>query len=617
MGEVWLGRDTLTDNLAAVKLVASDAPEVARTQFEREWRAIARLDHPNIVHLYEVGPAHLATAYIDGPSLQRRLQSPIDPSVAIDWTLQVASALGHAHAQGVVHRDVKPANVLLDSRGNAFLADFGLALFDEDAEAQRGGTPKYMAPEQWEQSKVGPAADQFALGRTLLAMLIGGPPPTQASEGFALLREDLPAALIAALQRALHHQPDKRFASVSDFAVALAAVDLGGLGAVNRLATTKRDADAFAWAAGCHHKQQVGHDLERTDTRISELVRGGQVDEDAWQEFQAQTSYAEFGWAMYGRPGRLGSLDTAAAVARASEVVVLLHGWGCTRDVWARIAQQLCRDNAEVLVLTPDVQGFGESVFDQPWPSRPHTAPDGFYTAIKHWLALLGLHDLPTVIVGHSMAGIAVLAGEDAPDTRRPYRVSIAPPWLSTRPLMWWWVKIGTLLLIALSYLGPAFRLVTDSVSMGKTSDRIAPHVRTEMIHNMRRIDRTVLGRIAQGIGLGLEPSAEAIHRTIIIAGDEDPMLTADPIFAAAARIGIPRSHVRVLSTASHYPHIEDPEHPEHTARNSAEIVACIDDLLMSCRDPTLMYGGLRRPEPADLHRESADSDTLAYLVDD
>src|SRR5277367_5986257 len=151
MGEVWLAKHRVTGGVSAVKLLhpAVASRERAQRFFARERRAIARLAHPHIVALHGMGDGFIATAYIDGADLSRRMQTPIEPRVAVRFALQIASALEHAHVRGIVHRDVKPSNILVDRRGNAYLTDFGLAaLMDDDAAQERAGTPAFMPPEQ-------------------------------------------------------------------------------------------------------------------------------------------------------------------------------------------------------------------------------------------------------------------------------------------------------------------------------------------------------------------------------------------------------------------------------------------------------------------------------------
>ena len=140
MGEVWLARHSRTRGMAALKLLRDDrsrSRERMQRFFARERRAVARLSHPNVVPLFDVGPEYIAMRFIDGPTLARRIATPISPGMALDVAIQIASALTHAHACGVVHRDVKPSNILLDSLGNAYLADFGLAALFHDLREPR------------------------------------------------------------------------------------------------------------------------------------------------------------------------------------------------------------------------------------------------------------------------------------------------------------------------------------------------------------------------------------------------------------------------------------------------------------------------------------------------
>src|SRR5262249_17499097 len=150
------------------------------------------------------------TAYADGGDLARRLHTPLPAADAVRLTLQVAAALEHAHARGVVHRDVKPGNILLDRRGNAFLADFGLAFVAGGTGHHAAGTPQYMAPEQ-HGGVATAAADQYALARTLMEMLVGERVPVDRYAALALLPPSVPGALRTILDRATAAVPEKRF----------------------------------------------------------------------------------------------------------------------------------------------------------------------------------------------------------------------------------------------------------------------------------------------------------------------------------------------------------------------------------------------------------------------
>ncbi len=191
MGVVHQGRDAALGRDVAIKMLGAgeaSVPAEELERFAREARAAARLDHPNVVGLIEVGlhqgRPFIVMDYVEGETLEAALRSVrMAPRRIADVLRQLALALDHAHDQGIVHRDVKPQNVLLDARGTPRLADFGLAR-DLEAGAQLTktgqvlGTPAYMAPEQAsaELGQQGPRTDVYALGAVLYRALTGRPP---------------------------------------------------------------------------------------------------------------------------------------------------------------------------------------------------------------------------------------------------------------------------------------------------------------------------------------------------------------------------------------------------------------------------------------------------------
>ena len=189
-GTVYWAHDPVLDRDVALKVPRAavlEKPE-ARARFLREPKAAAQLRHPNIVPVYDAGTDgehyYIASAYIEGRTLEHVIaEDRPDFRRAAEIVRDLASAVHYAHGTGVIHRDVKPANIMIDERGQALLMDFGLARLEsaEEKLTQDGslmGTPAYMAPEQADASfgEVGPASDQYALGVVLYELLCGEPP---------------------------------------------------------------------------------------------------------------------------------------------------------------------------------------------------------------------------------------------------------------------------------------------------------------------------------------------------------------------------------------------------------------------------------------------------------
>ncbi|MFN0178351.1 MAG: protein kinase domain-containing protein [Gemmatimonadales bacterium] len=191
MATVFLARDVKHDRAVAIKVLHPElSASIGADRFEREIRLAAKLQHPNILGLYDSGSTegllYFVMPFIQGESLRDRLdrdgQLPIDD--AVQYTLEIADALGYAHAQNIVHRDIKPENILI-SNGHALVADFGIARAAHESGGQKLtqtgmaiGTPVYMAPEQAAGETVGPTADIYSLGCLLYELLAGEPPFT-------------------------------------------------------------------------------------------------------------------------------------------------------------------------------------------------------------------------------------------------------------------------------------------------------------------------------------------------------------------------------------------------------------------------------------------------------
>jgi len=188
MASVYLGRDTELDRLVALKVLseALAADDAFRQRFEREARLAARLSHPNLVGVYDVGEDEgrpfIVLEYVEGENLAELLsrRGRLAPDEARGLALQAARALAHVHEAGLVHRDVKPQNLILRGDGMLKLADFGIARAAEaTALTQAGtilGTAAYLAPEQALGEEVTAAADVYSLGAVLYELVTGQPP---------------------------------------------------------------------------------------------------------------------------------------------------------------------------------------------------------------------------------------------------------------------------------------------------------------------------------------------------------------------------------------------------------------------------------------------------------
>jgi serine/threonine protein kinase len=227
MGLVTKARDRRLDRLVAIKRVRSEfgSSKQALQRFLTEARAIAQLNHFNIVQVYDYGRdktgPFLVLEYVDGPTLAEQLQAgPMDPAAAIDLACELCDGLAKAHEKGIIHRDIKPANILLTPDGHPKLTDFGLARQSEkdDGHTKAGaalGTLDFMAPEQRRNAKAAdPRSDLWSLAATLYQTLTGKSPRV-------IRLDDVPTALREVLNKALADDPQMRFASAIDLRDAL------------------------------------------------------------------------------------------------------------------------------------------------------------------------------------------------------------------------------------------------------------------------------------------------------------------------------------------------------------------------------------------------------------
>jgi serine/threonine-protein kinase len=231
MGVVYKATQLALERPVALKVIARELAdkEGFRERFLRESRLAARLDHPSVVPVYDAreedGELIVAMRLVEGGDLRQLIQreGPLTPARAIGLLGQVADALDAAHAAGIVHRDVKPHNILVEG-DRAYLSDFGLAKAIEGtgdgSSASIVGTVEYMAPEQWRGEKVGSAADIYSLGCVLYEALTGIAPFARKD---ADTEPEIPKGIDAVIERAVAKDPADRYQTAGELIAAAAA----------------------------------------------------------------------------------------------------------------------------------------------------------------------------------------------------------------------------------------------------------------------------------------------------------------------------------------------------------------------------------------------------------
>jgi serine/threonine-protein kinase len=241
MSTVYLARDTTLDRSVAVKVMHREMSEQADQleRFRQEARAVAKLSHPNVVSVIDAGEdggyPYIVFEYVEGETLKQRINrvGALDPQEALAYAIEIARGLSVAHARQMVHRDIKPQNVLIDVEGRAKLTDFGISRqLEQDGMTATGrvlGTTDYVAPEQAMGHGVDPRSDVYSLGVVLYEMLVGQVPfhaDSQVGVAMKHVNEDLPdvqqrrpelsAAAALVVERATAKDPARRYQDIGD-----------------------------------------------------------------------------------------------------------------------------------------------------------------------------------------------------------------------------------------------------------------------------------------------------------------------------------------------------------------------------------------------------------------
>jgi serine/threonine protein kinase len=247
MGAVFLAEDLRLGRMVAIKVLRAELADEASVvgRFTREARIAAGLDHPNIIPIYAVEQAgdfhYFVMKHVSGRTLDELLQgTPLPVEQTREILCQAADALAHAHERGIVHRDVKPSNIMLDDQGRVLLMDFGISKALESgtqytSTGQMIGTPRYVSPEQALGGALDGRSDQYSLAIVGYEMLTGSLPLTGDSVHVLMykhvhempapvrsVRAEVPPAVSNALQRALAKKPEQRFPTMQEFAAAIA-----------------------------------------------------------------------------------------------------------------------------------------------------------------------------------------------------------------------------------------------------------------------------------------------------------------------------------------------------------------------------------------------------------
>jgi serine/threonine protein kinase len=252
MAVVYRANDSRLVRDVAIKVIRkgafpADHMDRILRRFEREAKALARLSHPNIMKVHDYGEhegsPYFVMEYLPGGTLKKKMGKPMQWEQALRLILPIAEALDYAHSQKMIHRDVKPSNILLTERGQPLLTDFGIAKILEVEEGQTltntgmgVGTPEYMSPEQWK-GQASPRSDIYSLGVILYELLAGRKPYIADTPADLLLKQateplprlstfakGLPSNVEKILFKALERKPEDRFASMAEFASALEAL---------------------------------------------------------------------------------------------------------------------------------------------------------------------------------------------------------------------------------------------------------------------------------------------------------------------------------------------------------------------------------------------------------
>jgi serine/threonine-protein kinase len=355
MGVVYRARDPALNRVVALKMLSAElgGEEELHQRFQREAEAIGRLSHPCIVTVYDLGQAegqlYMAMELLEGDDLRKLMERKVEIPLAdrVRIMLQIAEGLAYAHSRDVVHRDVKPANIIVTSKGRIKILDFGLARVASQSNITRRGvilgTPDYMSPEQAMGRSVTHRSDQFAAGAVFYEFLTGGKPfrgktlhsvlyqiLSEEPESILSLNPGVPARLAAVVQAMMRKDPDRRYQSMEDVRRDLAELYLALRRSQGRSALSQPPAagpdearprvrDHMAAARGHLEAGRLGRALNELAGALSLDPANEEAAEQVWRAVRAQAAARGTPEVDDAREARLVALLGQAAVGQPEE----------------------------------------------------------------------------------------------------------------------------------------------------------------------------------------------------------------------------------------------------------------------------------------------------------
>lgn len=599
-GQVWRAEHRVSAGEAAVKILSVTASPSVRKAFVEEARVIASLAHPHIVSLYTSGEDYLVTAFIDGSNLARRLLTPLSPAAAVGITLEICSALEHTHSRGIVHRDIKPENIVLDQRGTAYLTDFGLAALQSERAVAAGGTRAYIPPD-FNPYAPDPRDDQFALGRTLTEMLLARRIDAKAAVSDMTLPDSYDLQLRQVVARATAPRREDRFPSISEFAQALARIDLSQANAPSAMASPRRPAAPFQWSQTAVKVRPLGINVTAADYLLTELENAATPSAQDWQQFRAMTGLRQNGFTLYGREDTLGLPNTPAFLSRIDQLVIFMPGLGTRRGSWDQFARHLCHQLGHTAALSIDLHCAGDCAFALETPDLCHVDFQAPFRMLLRLLDILGLSTLPTCIVGHSISGAQMMGMRDDQFSKSVARLALTPTFVHGNDAFANNPMVDENLLAQMT---PEQFTETKLQMWNLLVQGLEPDTANDMLGGVREgFPLPYMRRLVTALHQFLPVAGSELSRLKILLAYDDPLVPRATVEQVMNETKFDLSNLHWALDKHHWPYLPKVANPGWTRRNFDQLLALIDGILI---DASLHASELLSQNTQTLHELGA-----------